>query len=61
MRDTFRKADLHVHSSFSFDVPDLAALHPRALFEAAGPPAGLPADATVVTAATVLAGQCVRL
>ncbi len=35
MRDTFRKADLHVHSSFSFDVPDLAALHPRALFEAA--------------------------
>ena len=35
MRDTFSKADLHVHSSFSFDVPDLAALHPRALFEAA--------------------------
>ena len=30
-----RKADLHVHSSFSFDVPDLPALRPRALFEAA--------------------------
>jgi len=30
-----RKADLHVHSSYSFDVPALPALHPRALFEAA--------------------------
>jgi len=30
-----RKADLHVHSSYSFDVPDLPALSPRALFEAA--------------------------
>ncbi len=30
-----RKADLHVHSSYSFDVPDLPALRPRALFEAA--------------------------
>ncbi len=30
-----RKADLHVHSSYSFDVPALPALQPRALFEAA--------------------------
>lgn len=35
MSDTFRKADLHVHSAFSFDVPPLKALHPRALFESA--------------------------
>jgi hypothetical protein len=30
-----KKADLHVHSSHSFDVPDLDALRPRTLFEAA--------------------------
>jgi predicted metal-dependent phosphoesterase TrpH len=30
-----RKADLHVHSSYSFDVPDLPTLRPRALYEAA--------------------------
>ncbi len=35
MSDSFRKADLHVHSAFSFDVPPLKALHPRALFESA--------------------------
>lgn len=30
-----RRADLHVHSSASFDVPDLKVLHPVALFEKA--------------------------
>ena len=35
MSEHLRKADLHVHSAFSFDVPSLEALHPRALFEAA--------------------------
>jgi len=35
MIPSIRKADLHVHSSCSFDVPPLKALHPRALFEAA--------------------------
>ncbi len=30
-----RRADLHVHSSASFDVPDLPSLRPRALFEKA--------------------------
>ncbi len=29
------RADLHLHSSHSFDVPDLPTLRPRALFEAA--------------------------
>ena len=31
----FRRADLHVHSSASFDVPNLKALHPLSLFEMA--------------------------
>ncbi|MBU0743575.1 hypothetical protein KKG45_10440 [bacterium] len=35
MSSSTRKADLHVHSSYSFDVPLLPALHPRALFETA--------------------------
>ena len=29
------RADLHAHSSFSYDVPNLASLEPRALFEKA--------------------------
>ncbi len=35
MTSILRKTDLHVHSSCSFDVPPMKALHPRALFEAA--------------------------
>jgi predicted metal-dependent phosphoesterase TrpH len=31
----FRKADLHLHSSFSHDVPDLPELSPRALYDKA--------------------------
>lgn len=33
--NTLRKADLHLHSNVSHDVPDLASLSPRALFEKA--------------------------
>lgn len=33
--DTPRKADLHLHSNVSYDVPDLPSLSPRALFEKA--------------------------
>jgi len=33
--DTPRKADLHLHSNVSHDVPDLECLSPRALFEKA--------------------------
>ena len=32
---TLRKADLHLHSNVSHDVPDLESLSPRALFEMA--------------------------
>jgi predicted metal-dependent phosphoesterase TrpH len=32
---TLRKADLHLHSHVSYDVPDLESLSPRALFEKA--------------------------
>jgi predicted metal-dependent phosphoesterase TrpH len=35
MNTTRRKADLHVHSNVSYDVPDLPFLAPRALFERA--------------------------
>jgi predicted metal-dependent phosphoesterase TrpH len=35
METTRRKADLHVHSNVSYDVPDLPFLAPRALFERA--------------------------
>jgi len=35
MFDQLRRADLHLHSSASFDVPDLPTLRPRALFEKA--------------------------
>lgn len=33
--ENLRKADLHLHSNVSYDVPDLPALAPRALFEKA--------------------------
>ncbi len=33
--NTLRRADLHLHSHVSHDVPDLASLSPRALFERA--------------------------
>jgi len=33
--NTLRRADLHLHSNVSHDVPDLASLSPRALFERA--------------------------
>jgi len=35
MSISWTRADLHLHSSYSFDVPDLPALRPRALFEKA--------------------------
>ena len=35
METIWTRADLHLHSSYSFDVPDLPALRPRALFEKA--------------------------
>lgn len=31
----YRKADLHLHSNFSYDVPDLPELSPRALYDKA--------------------------
>lgn len=41
METTWTRADLHLHSSYSFDVPDLPALRPRALFEKALGEAGM--------------------
>jgi len=41
MSTAWTRADLHLHSSYSFDVPDLPALRPRALFEKAMNEAGM--------------------
>lgn len=41
MSTAWTRADLHLHSSYSFDVPDLPALRPRALFEKALGEAGM--------------------
>jgi len=54
MSTPWTRADLHLHSSSSFDVPDLPALRPRALFEKALGEAGM--DWFVLTDHDTLAG-----
>jgi len=54
MNTAWTRADLHLHSSYSFDVPDLPALRPRALFEKALGEAGM--DWFVLTDHDTLAG-----
>ena len=58
MFDHTRRADLHLHSTASFDVPDLPTLRPRALFEKAlgGHAAGRRMDWFVLTDHDTLAG-----